>query len=286
MLMMKRLLIILILTSIKRCCWTNGEVRPTEEVILSRWHSGDPDTWRLSKDDNILGKPLNFTATEITGSSISLRWVMNTSYELIKGYRGHYKYFFEEDYYFLNSFFIWGSDPAYKLTGLIPNKTYEVRIEPVGLVHTDEGEKSDTITVTTDTAAPSAPLITNVTCYDTQKIYIEWKKPLTYYNRRFMRDKNVDYYFIYYKKALENSYEEYVKIWPNSEVVQRFLLDKEYVDVSNEYCVKISAGIWSAKFIAMYKSNFSDEICVELPQVGCSHSPSISEQPSLGLELD
>ena len=143
-------------------------------------------------------------------------------------------------------------------------------------MHTDWGEESEKTTVTTDTAAPSAPLITNVTCYDTQKIYIEWKRP--YYNYKFM---GVDYYYIFYKKALEHSYEEYVKILANSEVVQRFLLDKEYVDVSNEYCVKISAGVWSTHFNAMYKSDFSDEICVELPQVGCSHSPSILEQPSL-----
>ena len=184
---MRRLLIIFILTSIKRC-WTYGEERPSsseeddDTVILSTWHSSDPDTWRLSED--ILGKPFNFTATEITATSISLHWAMNTNYDLIEGYWFNYKYDSYEDstYYYLNHYFIWGSDPAYKLTGLSPNTMYEVWIEPKGVVHTDKGEQSEKIIVTTDTAAPSAPTITNVTCYDTQKIYIEWKRPSTYNN--------------------------------------------------------------------------------------------------------
>lgn len=288
--MMKRLLKIFILTSIKRC-WTYGEVRTssTDEVTLSRHRY--PDDWRLPEEDNILGKPFNFTATEITASSISLRWAMNTSYDLIKGYWFSYKRYkydpFEDStYYYLNKFFIWGSDPAYKLNGLIPNTMYEVWIEPKGMVHTDKGEQSEIIIATTDTAAPSAPQIKNVTCYDTQKIYLEWKRPTTYMNvPKYMQDKNVDYYYIYHKKALENSYKDYVKIQASSEFVQRFLLDKEYVDVATEYCVKISAGIWSTQFNEMYKSDFSDEMCVDMPQVGCIFYPSISEEPSLALEL-
>ena len=59
----------------------------------------------------------------------------------------------------------------------------------------------------------------------------------------------------------------------NSEVFQRYLLEEDYADVATEYCVKISAGIWSRQFNALYKSDFSDEICVDLPQVGCTPPP-------------
>ena len=207
--------------------------------------------------DNVLGTPFNLTASNITASSISLRWAMNTSFNQIRGYRVFYKHNSYEDIKTIE-----GPDPAYKLTGLSPYTMYEVRIMPIGVEGTDKGQTSEKIFKTTDTAPPSAPFISNVTCYETQKIYIEWKRPLTYY-------KNVDYYYIYYKKALESSYEKNVQIQANSEYDQRFLLDKEDVDVANEYCIQISAGTKSTKSSAVYKGEFSDEMCVELPQNGC-----------------
>ena len=112
----------------------------------------------MSENDNNLGKPFNFSASEITASSISLRWEMNTGYDLIEGYWLKYKYNSFEPYstdYIENQKFIRGSDPAYKLTGLRPNVTYEVWITPKGMVHADMGEASEKITVTTETAAPA-----------------------------------------------------------------------------------------------------------------------------------
>ena len=139
---------------------------------------------------------------------------------------------------------------------------YEVWVMPIGVVGTEKGQASERIFKTTDTASPTAPFITNVTCYETQKIYIEWKRPSTYY-------KNVDFYYIYYKTTSESSYEEKVQIQANIEDDQRFFLEKENVDVENEYCMKICAGTKSTKSSAVYKGDFSDEMCVELPQIGC-----------------
>ena len=85
-------------------------------------------------------------------------WEMNTGYDLIEGYWLKYKYNSFEPYstdYIENQKFIRGSDPAYKLTGLRPNVTYEVWITPKGMVHADMGEASEKITVTTETAAPA-----------------------------------------------------------------------------------------------------------------------------------
>ena len=75
---------------------------------------------------------------------------------------------------------------------------------------------------TTDTAEPSAPFITNVTCYETQKIYVEWKKPKTIY-------KSVDYYFIYYKSREDAVYKRH-QIQAGQEDDQRFFLEKGFDD--------------------------------------------------------
>ncbi len=64
----------------------------------------------------------------------------------------------------------------------------------VGVNGGEEGVKSAEVPAVTDTEAPSAPFITNATCYESLKIYLEWKKPKNIY-------KQVDYYYIYYKPA-------------------------------------------------------------------------------------
>ncbi len=47
---------------------------------------------------------------------------------------------------------------------------------------------------------PSAPYITNATCYESVKIYLEWKRPKIYY-------RSVDYYFIYYREKDATAYQ-------------------------------------------------------------------------------
>ena len=150
---------------------------PDEEATTSWIHE------RLPEEDNVLGTPFNLTASNITASSLSLGWAMNTSYNKIRGYRVFYKHNSYEDIKTIE-----GPDPAYKLTGLSPYTMYEVWVMPIGVDGTEKGQASEKIFKTTDTASPSAPFITNVTCYETQKIYIEWKRPSTYY-------RNVDYYY-------------------------------------------------------------------------------------------
>ena len=49
---------------------------------------------------------------------------------------------------------------------------------------------------------PSAPYITNATCYENLKIYLEWKRPKIYY-------RTVDYYYIYYKPVEAATYEHH-----------------------------------------------------------------------------
>ena len=224
---------------------------PDEEATTTWIHE------MLEEEENTLGTPYNLTAKNITASSIRLTWALNTSYNRIKGYRVFYKHNSYED---VKTFA--GQQPQYILKGLNPYTQYEFWVMPIGVDEADRGQVSEKIFKTTDTAAPSSPFITNVTCYETQKIYIEWKRPKTYY-------KTVDFYFIYYKSSSDSDYKE-VQIQADAEDDQRFFLEKDSVNVLNSYCMKICAGTKSTKSIDVYKGEFSEEKCVDLPEVGCS----------------
>jgi len=221
-----------------------------------------------------LGQPQNLTATNITATSMHLAWVMTSSYNDIRGYRVFYKHNSYED---IKTFD--GQKPEFILSGLVPYTQYKVWVVPVGLAKNGgTGKPSENILQTTDTAEPSAPFITNVTCYETQKIYIEWKRPKTYY-------KTVDYYYIYYKAEDDSVYQN-VQIQANADDDQRFFLEKENVDVKRNYCLKICAGTKSTKSSSVYKGEFSEELCVYLPAVNCSEVERAGEPaPSPAAEL-
>lgn len=247
--------------------WTRAE--PDEEATIS---------WQEEEQENVtpgqveLGTPQNLTVTNFTANSIFLTWVMNSSYNSIGGYRVYYKHNYED----IKT--TYGQKPEYLLSNLNPFTKYEVWVVPVGEGTSEtEGPASEKIWQTTDTAAPSFPYITNVTCYETQKIYIEWKRPKTYY-------KTVDYYYIHYKPSLDSHEYEDVQIQADVEDDQRFFLEKERLHIPNNYCLKISAGTKSIKTSSVYRGMFSEEKCVLLPRVGCADNsapttPNPTAQP-------
>lgn len=53
----------------------------------------------------------------------------------------------------------------------------------------------------TDIAGPSAPQIINLTCHSQDAIYLQWKRPTTFYN-------SIDFYVINYKESSYNSYQQ------------------------------------------------------------------------------
>ena len=234
-------------------------------LLNLHWAKADPDeeatiSWEEEEEAELaeLASPQNLTVTNFTANSIFLTWVMNSSYNDIGGYRVYYKHNYEDIKTVLDQ------KPQYLLSNLIPFTKYEVWVVPVGKETTEtEGEPSEKIFQTTDTAAPTAPFITNVTCYETQKIYIEWKRPKDYY-------KTVDYYFINYRPSLASAEYEDVQIQANAEDDQRFFLEKERLHIPNRYCLKIRAGTKSIKTSDVYLGDFSEEKCVLLPRVGCS----------------
>merc|ERR1719308_586734 len=191
-------------------------------MVLRRPDEEATTTFLPSEPVVELGQPPNITAT-----NMHLAWVMTSSYNDIRGYRVFYKHNSYED---IKTFD--GQKPEFVLSGLVPYTQYKVWVVPVGLAKTGgTGKPSENILQTTDTAEPSAPFITNVTCYETQKIYIEWKRPKTYY-------KTVDYYYIYYKAEDDSVYQN--------------------VDVKRNYCLKICAGTKSTKSSSVYKGEFSE----------------------------
>ena len=193
-----------------------------------------------------LGKPHNLTAFNVTATSMQLSWTMNTSYNNIRGYRVFYKH---DSYADIKTFN--GQLPRFSLSGLVPYTQYNVWVRPISTSHPNViAEESETILQTTDTAEPSAPFITNVTCYETQKIYIEWKRPSLYY-------KTINYYFVYYRAEGEREFKNH-QMQADSKDDQRFFLEQENSSLTprKSYCIKISAGTRSTSSDIVYQVRY------------------------------
>ena len=143
--------------------------QPLLLLLLGAW-SGcvvEGDEEATTAHTLLLGQPQDLQVLEsnITSTSIRLSWTMDTilPIEPIEGYRVFYM---KNKYIDAKTFM--GSKPEYTLTGLDPYTIYTVWVKAFG--KDSESPESEKITVTTDTNVPSAPRLTNVTCYDTLKV--------------------------------------------------------------------------------------------------------------------
>ena len=75
-----------------------------------------------------------------------------------------------------------------------PYTEYQVWVR--ALVNGRESPNSEVILARTDVDEPSAPTITNLTCYGTGVLFVEWLRPVRFH-------KTVDFYRIYYKQGVE-----------------------------------------------------------------------------------
>lgn len=82
----------------------------------------------------------------------------------------------------------------------------EYRIIVIAFTLKHDGEPSEAVIQRTDIAGPTAPQIINLTCHSQDAIYLQWKRPMTFYN-------SIDFYVINYK---ENSYNNYQQIQLNT----------------------------------------------------------------------
>jgi receptor-type tyrosine-protein phosphatase gamma len=82
----------------------------------------------------------------------------------------------------------------------------EYRVIVIAFTLKYDGEPSDPVIQRTDIAGPSAPQIINLTCHSQDALYLQWKRPTTFYN-------SIDFYVINYK---ESSYSNFQQIQLNT----------------------------------------------------------------------
>lgn len=76
----------------------------------------------------------------------------------------------------------------------------EYRIIVIAFTLKYDGEPSEPVIQRTDIAGPSAPQIINLTCHSQDALYLQWKRPTTFYN-------SIDLYVINYKESTYNTYQ-------------------------------------------------------------------------------
>ena len=62
-----------------------------------------------------------------------------------------------------------------------------------------EGARTDSRSLTTDTARPSPPLVTNVNCTGNGDILVEWRRSRVIHGR-------INYFILYYKSRKDENY--------------------------------------------------------------------------------
>ncbi len=172
----------------------------------------------------VFPSPDGLRVVNATKDSILLRWNYTTAAgDLLTGFRIHYFHEPYEDVKTIGtkSTMVSGSSSGgdenskekthfYELSGLgrlrkrfyiisLLNKTssepYTVyKIWVNAIVNGEETNASAQLRANTDVDKPSAPILVNVSCHDTGKIYVEWRRP-----RRVV--KKVDVYMLYYKRG-------------------------------------------------------------------------------------
>ena len=151
--------------------------RPLEEVenVESvKESSDDEDDFSL---DDTFAQPVNLRALDFTQDSITLQWDLNDGAEPedVDSYRIFYTHhnFNNPDIKTIRE-----PEPMHVLNGLEPFTQYEIKVVSIiknGTI--SESQPSLPIVAQTDVAQPSAPIITNASCWATGSIYLEWTKP-------------------------------------------------------------------------------------------------------------
>ena len=83
---------------------------------------------------------------------------------------------------------------------LFPEPYTEYQVWVRALVNGRESPNSAVIKASTDVDQPSAPTITNLTCFGTGILFVEWLRPIRF-------DKTVDFYRIYHRVEAETLFE-------------------------------------------------------------------------------
>ena len=144
----------------------------------------------------------------------------------------------------------------------------------------NEGAPSKPFELVTDVSAPSAPVITNLTCKDEKSIYLEWDRP----DRVF---KDLDYYIVYYRGEKRWNFDEAVLARNGSvPAPNAILLDNLTTNSMHELKVRgATRSIYNSSVI--YEGDLSESLKILL-QLNCDQvkaSTIVRTVGNAGLEL-
>ncbi|KAF5274572.1 hypothetical protein FQA39_LY07184 [Lamprigera yunnana] len=181
------------------------------------------------------GKPLNVTVLAVTSNSVYLSWQEPLHANgPIKGYRIYYMH---SNLTGVVSYELHGTAAShvhYNLTDLKPNTEYDIWVKAYTANH--EGEQSDSIINKTDIGGPSSPEILNLTCQAQDAIYLQWQRPLEFFN-------SIDFYYIYVYTVGALMYDN-ISLSASKDHLQTSYLIKN-VTMDMLYQVQVSAASYS-----------------------------------------
>lgn len=142
-------------------------------------------------DEGVPSEPLDLRVVKSTDTSVKLRWLEPRA---PNGILQHYQIILHDIGANVNESRKL-SDPQHVMEHTIgelkPFTWYLVYIQ----AHSRKfaGDISPPVKFRTDVSAPSAPILSNVTCFSQDSILIQWQRPENYYNQ-------IDYYYVRYKQ--------------------------------------------------------------------------------------
>ncbi len=131
------------------------------------------DVLQLPPLDGLEGQPIDLQATGATQKSIALKWDLAIETFQVEGYRIYYQHDAFKDVKTVKDL---DEQTSYVLRGLEPFTEYEIWIESI--INGTASPESNHIFAKTDVEEPSAPAITNASCYGTGMVYVEWARPI------------------------------------------------------------------------------------------------------------
>ncbi|KAK9497581.1 hypothetical protein O3M35_004280 [Rhynocoris fuscipes] len=164
-------------------------------VIIFEIHCEETET-----PISISNKPQNLTIGRVTNTTIDLSWIRpeNPSGE-IQGY--HILYEYGGNFPAMKNVNMTTVKVHYTLSQLKPFTTYRIWVETLIAGDSEaDGVRSDTLNTTTDVSGPGPPKIKTLTCLQGGKMYIEWQKPIEFFNE-------IDAYTVFY--GIENDNNEH-----------------------------------------------------------------------------
>ncbi|XP_063219446.1 tyrosine-protein phosphatase 99A-like isoform X2 [Bacillus rossius redtenbacheri] len=153
-----------------------------------------------AEPETIPSQPVNVTVLRATSTTIELSW---SEPEHPNGkILGYHLYFIHANTTDVKTVNASGkSEIEYVLSDLKPFTDYTIQLR--AFTRNFVGNNSDEVRQKTDVAGPNAPQIVNITCQSHDSLFIQWQRPLEFYN-------TIDFYYVSYRNENVWDFEEIV----------------------------------------------------------------------------